>query len=113
MGCGQRAYRCRSLLWTSVTWLDVGIRLAILDEASSALDLESEKAMYQVSQIRPEVVGHVDATTEMGVWGCYQLLEEVPGLTYVSVGHRPSLLAYHDTKLKLLGSGEYASECSG
>lgn len=54
-------------------------RLAILDEASSALDLESEKAMYQ-------------------------LLEEVPGLTYVSVGHRPSLLAYHDTKLKLLGS---------
>jgi len=56
-------------------------RLAILDEASSALDLDSEKAMYQ-------------------------LLEDVPGLTYVSVGHRPSLLAFHDTKLKLLGSGQ-------
>jgi ABC-type uncharacterized transport system fused permease/ATPase subunit len=51
-------------------------RLAILDEASSALDLESEKAMYS-------------------------LLDRNNGLTYISVGHRPSLLAYHDVKLRL------------
>jgi len=53
-------------------------RVAILDEASSALDLVSEKSMYE-------------------------LLESIPHLTYISVGHRPSLLHYHDTKLKLKG----------
>jgi len=26
-----------------------------------------------------------------------------PGLTYISVGHRPSLLAYHDKRLRLSG----------
>ena len=26
-----------------------------------------------------------------------------PGLTYISVGHRPSLLAYHDKRLRLMG----------
>ena len=51
-------------------------RLAILDEASSALDLESEKAMYALLQARAD-------------------------LTFISVGHRPSLLAFHDTKLRL------------
>jgi len=55
-------------------------RLAILDEASSALDLESEKAMYS-------------------------LLDQNKGLTYISVGHRPSLLAYHDVKLRLKEQG--------
>ena len=33
-------------------------------------------------------------------------LAQVPGLTYISVGHRPSLLQFHDTKLKLTQSGE-------
>lgn len=60
-------------------------RLAILDEASSALDLDSEKAMYR-------------------------LLEECEGLTYISVGHRPSLLQYHDTKLKLTEGNGYELE---
>eukprot|EP00802_Teleaulax_amphioxeia_P007772 Tamp_07780.p1 GENE.Tamp_07780~~Tamp_07780.p1 ORF type:complete len:775 (-),score=172.86 Tamp_07780:113-2437(-) len=55
-------------------------RLAILDEASSALDLDSEKAMYE-------------------------LLAQRKSLTYISVGHRPSLLAYHDTKLRLKAQG--------
>ena len=27
-----------------------------------------------------------------------------PGLTYISVGHRPSLLAFHDKRLGLTGS---------
>jgi ABC-type uncharacterized transport system fused permease/ATPase subunit len=26
-----------------------------------------------------------------------------PGLTYISVGHRPSLLAYHNKRLRLKG----------
>ena len=26
-----------------------------------------------------------------------------PGLTYISVGHRPSLVNFHDTKLRLAG----------
>jgi len=59
--------------------------LAILDEASSALDLDSEKAMYL-------------------------LLDEIPGLTYISVGHRPSLLNYHDSKLRLLSDHGFRVE---
>ena len=55
-------------------------RLAILDEASSALDLDSERALYR-------------------------LLEAKEDLTYISVGHRPSLLAYHDSKLRLTEDG--------
>jgi len=55
-------------------------RLAILDEASSALDLDSERAMYE-------------------------LLAQRKSLTYISVGHRPSLLAFHDTKLRLKALG--------
>jgi ABC-type uncharacterized transport system fused permease/ATPase subunit len=33
-----------------------------------------------------------------------------PGMTYVSVGHRPSLLAYHNTRLRLMGSNGFAVE---
>ncbi|CAM9196906.1 unnamed protein product [Heterosigma akashiwo] len=51
--------------------------VAILDEATSALDLTNERRMYEL------------------------LRSELPGLSYVSVGHRPSLLEYHDTKLRL------------
>jgi vitamin B12/bleomycin/antimicrobial peptide transport system ATP-binding/permease protein len=28
-----------------------------------------------------------------------------PGLTYISVGHRPSLVSFHDKKLRLAGEG--------
>lgn len=28
-----------------------------------------------------------------------------PGLTYISVGHRPSLVNFHDMKLRLAGEG--------
>lgn len=54
---------------------------AILDEATSALDIPNEAAMYR-------------------------LLKE-SGLTYVSVGHRPSLLSYHDSVLELKGKGAW------
>lgn len=50
-----------------------------IEEATSALDLENEKAMY-------------DALNLLSI-------------TYVSVGHRPSLLRYHSKKLVLLGPG--------
>jgi len=53
-------------------------KLAILDEATSALDLGNEAAMYSA-------------------------LAKVPGITYVSVGHRPSLLRYHASRLRLYG----------
>jgi putative ATP-binding cassette transporter len=32
------------------------------------------------------------------------------GLTFVSVGHRPTLLAYHDNKLRLNGGSDYCLE---
>ena len=33
-----------------------------------------------------------------------------PGLTFISVGHRPTLLAYHDCKLRLNGGSDYSME---
>lgn len=52
--------------------------LAILDEATSALDLENEARLYAE-------------------------LRRLSDLTYVSVGHRPSLLRFHSTRLRLHG----------
>eukprot|EP01041_Mallomonas_annulata_P005519 gene5519-11125_t len=54
----------------------------VLDEATSALDLGTEERMYR-------------------------LLEGL-GVTCISVGHRPSLLRYHDSKLVLSGPGKAA-----
>jgi putative ATP-binding cassette transporter len=50
---------------------------AILDEATSALDLQNEKQVYQ----------KIQATAS----------------SFVSVGHRPSLLQYHQFVLELTG----------
>ncbi len=50
-----------------------------LDEASSALSEADERALYE------------------------RLLAENPGLTLISVGHRPSLRAYHHRHLLLEG----------
>jgi len=54
-------------------------RLAILDEATSALDLRNEAVMYKA-------------------------LAAIPGITFLSVGHRPSLLRFHADRLRLLGN---------
>jgi putative ATP-binding cassette transporter len=58
-------------------------RLVVMDESTSALDVLAEKKMYNLLK---------DLATEMKGNG---------GLTYVSVGHRPTLLAHHDLKLSL------------
>ena len=62
--------------------------LVIMDECSSALDVVAERKMYNLLK---------------------NLASDV-GLTYVSVGHRPTLLQYHDVKLLLrdgIGSVNY------
>jgi len=56
-------------------------RYAMLDEATSALDVANEAGLY--SQIKES------------------------GMTYLSVGHRPSLLAFHDKVLELQGGGAW------
>ena len=54
--------------------------VAVLDEATSALDAENEAEMYA-------------------------LLRRLPDTAFVSVGHRASLLGYHDDVLRLEGHG--------
>jgi putative ATP-binding cassette transporter len=56
-------------------------RYAVLDEATSALDVTNEAVLY----------GHLQES----------------GTTFVSVGHRPSLLGYHDQVLELQGEGRW------
>mmetsp|Transcript_28177 Transcript_28177/g.42985 ORF Transcript_28177/g.42985 Transcript_28177/m.42985 type:complete len:716 (-) Transcript_28177:1931-4078(-) len=70
-------------------------KLVILDEATSALDMASEAKMYQVLQ---------DLGCEVSPTG--EKMAVVP-LTYISVGHRPSLLAYHGKKLRLNGEEKH------
>ncbi|MDJ0717569.1 MAG: ABC transporter ATP-binding protein/permease [Prochloraceae cyanobacterium] len=52
-------------------------RYAILDEATSALDVQNEQSLYQQLQSR--------------------------STTYISVGHRPTLLQYHHQVLEVFG----------
>ena len=66
-------------------------RLVILDEATSALDMVAEARMYMLLQ----KMAKKTLNSSSGL--------SSPGLTYVSVGHRPSLLAYHDKRLRLAG----------
>ena len=54
-------------------------RVAMLDEATSALDAANEAEMYEA-------------------------LRELPDCAFVSVGHRPSLVGFHDEVLRLEGS---------
>ena len=61
-----------------------GPRLVILDEATSALDLPNEALLYEA-------------------------LAAIPDVTYLSVGHRPSLLRFHDARLRLLGVSQKPS----
>ena len=66
----------------------------------------SEARMYQLLQnmARKEL----KKTEETKATGGGAVLSS-SGLTYVSVGHRPSLLAFHDKRLRLLGSSSSSS----
>lgn len=74
-------------------------RFVILDEATSALDMVAEAKMYQLLQNKAQ------RRLVPGGKGLSRA-----GMTYVSVGHRPSLLAYHNTRLRLMGSDGFAVE---
>jgi putative ATP-binding cassette transporter len=56
-------------------------RFVVLDEATSALDVTTERLLYELLVQRE--------------------------MAFVSVGHRPTLTAYHDTVLELDGSGAW------
>lgn len=73
-------------------------KLVIMDESTSALDSASEARMYSILQ-------------EMGRKTVEGDSLSAPGLTYISVGHRPSLIAFHDKKLRL-GGDKMAHELS-
>jgi len=66
-------------------------RLVILDEATSALDVASEEKMYKLLQKQGED----------------------DNLTYVSVGHRPTLNEYHNKRLVLNGGNKHSFEDIG
>lgn len=70
-------------------------QLVILDEATSALDIMAEARMYELLE---EMAAHEQkqrAPTSSARWD--------GGLTYISVGHRPSLLAFHHKRLRMSG----------
>jgi len=78
-------------------------QLVILDEATSALDVVSENKMYSLLR------NMAQKDLSKGDSGKKVELSR-PGLTFISVGHRPTLLAYHDIKLRLNGGSDYALE---
>ncbi|OEU19303.1 ABC transporter [Fragilariopsis cylindrus CCMP1102] len=73
-------------------------RLVIVDEATSALDMVAEARMYNLLQDMGRK--HVLKNGEM----------TAPGLNFISVGHRPSLLAFHDKRLRLNGEDKPSIE---
>ena len=56
-------------------------RYAVLDEATSALDVKTERLLYEL------------------------LLER--DVSFISVGHRPSLTRFHSSVLELYGNGDW------
>jgi len=65
-------------------------RLVILDESTSALGVDAERKMYILLKER--------LVSPIGI-----------PVTYVSVGHRPSIIAFHDLKLLLRDGTGFAS----
>jgi putative ATP-binding cassette transporter len=74
-------------------------RLVICDEATSALDVVSEAKMYSLLRNM--------AQKDLKRGDDNKVTLRPSGLTFISVGHRPSLLTYHDVKLRLNGGSDY------
>lgn len=74
-------------------------RLVILDEATSALDMVAEARMYTLLQNMARKTAQKNG------------ILSPPGLTYISVGHRPSLVAFHDQKLRLSSEADSSGNC--
>ena len=70
-------------------------KLVIMDEATSALDIGSEARMYQILQEMARKTLDSSSPSSKGL--------SESALTYVSVGHRPSLIVFHNKKLRLGG----------
>ena len=69
------------MLFRSARLLLNSPRFVVLDEATSALDVATERHLYDL------------------------LIERE--MAFVSVGHRPTLTAFHDTVLELDGTGRW------
>lgn len=78
-------------------------RLVIVDEATSALDVDAERKMYSLLLSMAGKEHRRDSSDNQS-----KTLHS--GLTFISVGHRPTLLAYHDVKLRLMGGSNYTIE---
>ena len=68
-------------------------KLVVCDESTSALDVVAERKMYTLLK------NMASDANDAGLGG----------LTYVSVGHRPTLLQHHDVKLLLKDGGSSVS----
>lgn len=73
-------------------------KLVILDEATSAMDVSAEEKMYT---LMAKIGSNYDSGGENTIGG-----------TYVSVGHRPTLLGYHDVRLHLQKSSDRNGSCN-
>ena len=96
-------------------------KFVILDESTSALDLENEAQMYKVKEemvkCRTDLL--LSGTIESSIVAYsmvslqnllpLQLLQDL-GMTVVSVGNRPSLVPFHDKVLRLTGEGAWKFE---
>jgi vitamin B12/bleomycin/antimicrobial peptide transport system ATP-binding/permease protein len=82
-------------------------RLVILDESTSAMDVVSETKMYTLLRHgRRQAAGSdvtVSATTTPSSGG-------MDDITYISVGHRPTLLSHHDIRLEIQTVDDFSVE---
>jgi vitamin B12/bleomycin/antimicrobial peptide transport system ATP-binding/permease protein len=69
------------------------------------LDIASEAKMYILLRNMAQKTFNGTKTGGTSTTGTRSSLIPQAGLTYISVGHRPSLINFHDIKLRLAGDG--------
>ena len=83
-------------------------RFIVLDEATSALDAPTTEHLYMLLRDMARISNALVSKPVTLPRGASQGMIFWPiegGMTYVSVGHDPSLFAYHDKKLVLRENG--------